>query len=844
MKRFSGQLAIVITLAACSLSAAQSSTQKSLADRLGNLREGWSFSSDQEDKPDRLLTTPERIAQRKQVAEVTDSPRSFPRINPRELMPRNWFGVNTKKNTQPAVPARQPSKPTAVTDQKPASAGSIGSAQARLLRDMRHQTAAASNPTPRLAQRAQPRAGSVLSPGAPTLMPSSSQDSAFNSRLARSIAAEVAGAMESEAAESTQATQDADQAPIVADAEPIIASPAEDAAPIAEADDEPLFAARPAGKSLLPFGSIEGTTPTETPVEEAEEGLAAAPTDEADDEPTYAEDESGRVSVAARDSQPTKLPMFIGDRYSKNTDETTIEPTASDFKTSPAAEAAFANGPSIATSASAPKSATMAKEDDLLLTQRMPVLVSRVNGPRTIVVGREASYRVLLANRGDVAADDVVTRVTIPEWADVVSSRAADGKVDRNASLSEDGTLVWRCDQVAAGATTRLELKLVARVGQPISLGVTHSHRPVDGETLVEVQEPKLALSLVGPEEVLYGKPQLFRLTLSNPGTGTAERVKLLLTPPGGKAGGHTSHDFGSIGAGEERTVEIELTAREAGDLAVTASATAEGDVTADVSKPIFCRKPELVVDWRGPTDRYAGAPAVYYFRVRNPGTAVAPNVVLNVKLPTGFEVIPGPDAPKANEGKLVFRAGSLRPGDDKYFKLRGVLRQAGDNEIVLGAKASDETRSESLTAITQVVALADLKLDVLDPKGPVATGEEVEYEIRITNRGSNAAQDIRTVGLFSAGVEPHHIEGSEGQMHDGRVAFDAIETLAAGESVTFKIHARAHEAGTHRFRAEVLCRDLEIKLAAEETTRFFEDEAISVADGYPGDPSNTLYPR
>ena len=39
------------------------------------------------------------------------------------------------------------------------------------------------------------------------------------------------------------------------------------------------------------------------------------------------------------------------------------------------------------------------------------------------------------------------------------------------------------------------------------------------------------------------------------------------------------------------------------------------------------------------------------------------------------------------------------------------------------------------------------------------------------------------------------------------------------------RIRAHAAQAGTHVFRAEVLCSDLEIKLAAEETTRFYADD-------------------
>jgi hypothetical protein len=35
-------------------------------------------------------------------------------------------------------------------------------------------------------------------------------------------------------------------------------------------------------------------------------------------------------------------------------------------------------------------------------------------------------------------------------------------------------------------------------------------------------------------------------------------------------------------------------------------------------------------------------------------------------------------------------------------------------------------------------------------------------------------------------------------------------------------------QPGTHIYRADVLCRDLEIKLAAEETTRFYADDVNS----------------
>jgi hypothetical protein len=145
------------------------------------------------------------------------------------------------------------------------------------------------------------------------------------------------------------------------------------------------------------------------------------------------------------------------------------------------------------------------------------------------------------------------------------------------------------------------------------------------------------------------------------------------------------------------------------------------------------------------------------------------------------------------------------------------------------GAKGQLQ-HSKSIT--THVVALADLKLEVTDPKGPVAVGKEAVYEVRITNRGSNTAEQVNVVALFSEGIDPVGVEGGQHSIENGRVAFRTIESLPAGREIVFKIRASAKQPGTHVFRAEVLCRELETKLAAEETTRFYLDEAAGRTEG------------
>ncbi|MGD9632780.1 MAG: hypothetical protein AB7U97_05835 [Pirellulales bacterium] len=463
----------------------------------------------------------------------------------------------------------------------------------------------------------------------------------------------------------------------------------------------------------------------------------------------------------------------------------------------------------------------------VLVTSAAPAITSDIRGPRQIAIGREASYRVRLQNQGGSAADAVVATVRIPSWAEVANTTATSGVVRQIAADDSAAILQWQIPRLNAQAGETLSLDLVPRVSRPLELGVTWTHDPVHTRTVVEVQEPKLKLEVTGPDEVLFNKSHVYRLTLSNPGTGVAENVRINLMPPGGGQEAVSTFEVGDLQPGVSKTAEVELTAREAGKLSVQAVALADGDLKSAAIKEIFCRKPELEVDWRGPEMQYAGTPATYFFRVRNPGTAAADDVVVKVSLPAGADFVSASEGHAIDNAKreVAWRVGSLGPGDDCYMELRCTVNTPGENKLAVNAATTAGDLTDSKQGVTNVVALADLKLDVSDPPGPVAVGQEAVYEIRVTNRGASAAEEVNVVGLFSNGLEPETGEGAPYTVSDGRVAFRTINKLPAGQDIVLQIRAKATEAGTHVFRAEVLCRDLEIKLAAEETTRFYKDD-------------------
>ena len=113
-----------------------------------------------------------------------------------------------------------------------------------------------------------------------------------------------------------------------------------------------------------------------------------------------------------------------------------------------------------------------------------------------------------------------------------------------------------------------------------------------------------------------------------------------------------------------------------------------------------------------------------------------------------------------------------------------------------VNASADDELAAAT-TAVTRVEAMADLRLDVKEPDGPVPVGEEAAYELRVRNRGTKDAQEVEILGFFSAGIEPVSAAGAAYRIGPGRVAFRPIASLAAGEEIKLTVRAGRRRPAT-----------------------------------------------
>ncbi len=458
-----------------------------------------------------------------------------------------------------------------------------------------------------------------------------------------------------------------------------------------------------------------------------------------------------------------------------------------------------------------------------LFTANGPMLGIETTGPRQIAVGKESKYAVTIQNSGRAAADEVVVLVDLPDWAEVLGTQTSTGATELIDQGRDARLLQWSVGNLPAKVSQHMTLRIVPRESRPFDLAVRYQYKPTASHVSIEVQEPKLAIALEGPRDVLYGEKGTYKLNLANTGNGCAENVIVRLVQIGGVGNRPISRNLGDIAAGGEKSVEVELTAGQVGEMTIRVDVRGDGGVHADLSERVVVRRADLQVEAAGPKVQYVGAVATYSFCVRNPGTAPAENVRLSVNLPAGMKYISGIETNrlKTDGNNLQWTIDRLEPGNENNFEIKCSLGLPGAVHVDMVATADGELNAAA-GATTRVEAIADLVLDVQDPTGPVPVGGEAVYELHIRNRGSKAASEVQVFVYFSRGVEPTSADGARHRIAPGQVVFSPITSVAAGGERVLKIRAKAEADGNHIFRAEVHCKPLGTRLVSEETTHFY----------------------
>jgi hypothetical protein len=457
------------------------------------------------------------------------------------------------------------------------------------------------------------------------------------------------------------------------------------------------------------------------------------------------------------------------------------------------------------------------------VASELPGIRVVTHGPDSIMIRQTSQYEIRVENRGSIDAQGLMVRALVPDWAEIRGQNASRGDIDNQTQGSTE-RLVWTIDHLPAGKTERMFVRLTAARSGTYDLDVDWTLVPQKSVARVQVHEPRLDLTIEGPEEVIYGQSQTYKVRVLNPGDGIAPNVVFTLSP---NSATPQTQRIGDIPPGKEAQFDVELTAQDLGDLKIQGLATGDLELRAESAKTIRVAAAQLEAILSGPELKYQNTEAMYGLQIQNTGAATSERIVATLRLPTGVKYLGGIDEAMLQGNALKWEINALPPGATRNFQLRCSMTTTGEHLFAFDCKGTAAGNAD-VSIATRVESISDLVLTINDPTAPAPIGSDVTYEIVIRNRGSKEASDVRAVAQFSHGIEPQRIEGQSGEVVTGQVLFDAIPRIGAGQEVRLRVIAQATQAGHHRFRTEV--RSGDTVLVAEEATHYMSSNSDRVS--------------
>lgn len=453
------------------------------------------------------------------------------------------------------------------------------------------------------------------------------------------------------------------------------------------------------------------------------------------------------------------------------------------------------------------------------IKMQSPRIQVTLNGPPQLSVGEANPYTLVVRNEDKINLAGIILRLDVPPGVVAQPQKATHGSAE--IERAQDGTtmLTWSFENLEGNSDAVMPLQVVAQQPRNFAVAMEWTLLPMASNSGIDVLTPQLELALEGPNEVNFSEPNVFRLHVRNRGNADANDVAVKLSA---EHYGSSATEIGKIAAGGQQTVDVELVFNEPGSITIAAEAAAAGNVAAASQVNVRVRQSVLEAFLDAPEVVYHSSPTPYKLHVRNTGDAVAKNAKAVITLPADCTPVELPADATLQNGSIVWDLAQLRPTSASELSFSLSFAREGDNRVSVHCTSTSGAPVQCAT-VTLVKAVSDLKLFVTDPVAPAPVNGEVQYELKLVNRGSKAAEQVSVVALFSKDIEPTRAEGQKSQILTGQVRFQPITRVEPGQTITLKVYAQAATAGMHRFRAEVRTAEAEVKLVQEQSTEYME---------------------
>jgi uncharacterized repeat protein (TIGR01451 family) len=431
--------------------------------------------------------------------------------------------------------------------------------------------------------------------------------------------------------------------------------------------------------------------------------------------------------------------------------------------------------------------------------------------------------QIVVRNNGQSPVHQVAVKPNLPAE---VKIKLSEPPIDPN---NND----WSLGSLAPGQMKKIDVTLLStrRGYQNYTANVTFAAHTIH---LTEVREPLLQLKVKGPDKGMVGEGMPITFAVHNPGDGTTDNVKVRAVLPEGldhPRGQTFEIEVGNLAPKETRTLQLACLGKSPGKMKASLIATADGGLSSSDGCDVEVVLPRLDLALQGPKLRFVERPARYTLKLSNPGSATAANVVLNEVVPAGFKYQGSSNQGRFDEATrtVQWTVGDLPAGQNREITFDLIPTVPGDHRLAATVESARGIRSES-TVQTRVEGLSNLILDVANADNPVEVGADATYEIRVANGGTKAETNLELSCTLPENVEfkGAHSDANSKFRVDGReVIFEPVPRLNPRSELIYRVTVRGRVPADVRFRARLRADGQTDLLMREETTKFYDDNAV-----------------
>lgn len=497
----------------------------------------------------------------------------------------------------------------------------------------------------------------------------------------------------------------------------------------------------------------------------------------------------------------------------------------------------------------------------------------RLSGPPQATVGGTLGYRLEISNPGDLSLRDVVAVDSLPPGLTFLNSNPP--------AVDQQGRLEWAIGDIPARQTRTIEFNVRAdRAGTFNNCANARSADNLAGQdcasttvfasgaagpATVPPPSGQLEVRLTGPAQATVGQEVTFDVIVTNRGNAPISNLVLVDRFDAGlqhqASTSPIERDLGTLAPGASQRVSVTFRVTQPGQLCnavevVSAGGLRAGDracvtatstgapPTAGTPSPIAGQQPAISIRKIGPTVKNEGEDAEFSITITNTGPVRLTRIKVSDNYDRALDPVSLTDGYSFVGDDIVWEIDELPVGKSVGLEINCRCVASAPracNRVTVttaeGARADSEACLEvrprtggtaprpAPTAGPSTATAGNLTLSIADLRDQIAVGNEVTYELKITNNGRAADQQV--VVSVTAPAEMTPISNGSGgparfTISGQSVRFEPFGEIRPGETLTYQVRMRANRAGTARVRAQLQTRGTTRPIAAEETTTVF----------------------